>query len=302
MQLAGGGNLSYACSDYGIAVEGEAHTACHDARATAQLLVKLLKDAPRLAAEISHWPTIVWPDVPKSSVRLLTRDDSRRREAEPPAYLQRLLTRVSPDAPPDDEDPAMLAYTDLLARVLEDRRVDEEEGEALLELATQWGIPGNQIQKANRDYLLRLAVAALADGVVTDAERRDLSQVASLLGIDSRDLGEILETAAQKLAEGQNRQPIAVDVLNAEDLVGKLVCFTGECQCRLKGEAITREMAAELATGHGIILAESVTKKLDLLVVADPFTQSGKARKARQYGIRIMHESVFWRALGLEIG
>ena len=45
-----------------------------------------------------------------------------------------------------------------------------------------------------------------------------------------------------------------------------------------------------------------MTKKLDLLVVADPLTQSGKAKKARQYGIRIMHKPVFWRALGLEVG
>ena len=45
----------------------------------------------------------------------------------------------------------------------------------------------------------------------------------------------------------------------------------------------------------------SVTKKLDLLIVADPDTQSTKARKARQYGIRIVHEPVFWRTLGVAI-
>jgi DNA polymerase-3 subunit epsilon len=44
-----------------------------------------------------------------------------------------------------------------------------------------------------------------------------------------------------------------------------------------------------------------VTKKLDLLVVADPDTQSGKAQKARKYGIRIMHEPVFWKAIGVEV-
>jgi DNA polymerase III subunit epsilon len=302
MQLAGGGSLSCACADYGIAVAGEAHTACHDARATAQLLVTLLKDAPRLAAEISHLPSMIWPDVPKSSVRLLSRSDSRTHEGDLPTYLQRLLTRVSPDAPPDDESPAMIAYTDLLARVLEDRRVDEDEGEALFELATRSGIAANQIQKANRDYLLCLAVAALADGVVTDSERRDLDQVASLLGVGARDLGEILETAAQRLTTRPSRQPASASGLGTEAFVGKLVCFTGECQCRLNGEPITREMAAELATSHGMIVAESVTKKLGLLVVADPFTQSGKAKKARRYGIRIVHELVFWRALGLEVG
>jgi DNA polymerase-3 subunit epsilon len=48
-------------------------------------------------------------------------------------------------------------------------------------------------------------------------------------------------------------------------------------------------------------VVDSVTKRLDLLVVADPKTQSGKAAKARRYGIRVMHEPVFWKALGLEV-
>ena len=95
---------------------------------------------------------------------------------------------------------------------------------------------------------------------------------------------------------------IAIGVLGGQEFTGKQVCFTGECQCRLEGETITRKMAAELVTRQGMIVAESVTKKLDFLVVADPLTQSGKAKKARQYRIRIMHEPVFWRALGLEVG
>jgi DNA polymerase-3 subunit epsilon len=45
----------------------------------------------------------------------------------------------------------------------------------------------------------------------------------------------------------------------------------------------------------------SVTKELDLLVVADPNTQSGKAKKARKYGTRIVHEPVFWRSLGIAV-
>jgi DNA polymerase III subunit epsilon len=69
----------------------------------------------------------------------------------------------------------------------------------------------------------------------------------------------------------------------------------------MKGEPITREVAADLARTRGMIVAESVTKKLDLLVVADPLTQSGKAAKARRYGIRIMHEAVFWRSLRVEV-
>lgn len=302
MQLSGGGSLLRACSDHGIAFDGEAHTAWHDACATAQLLATLLKDAPRLSAKLFGSPPIAWPNIPKGPVRLLTRDDSRKRQAGPPTYLQKLLTRLQPDLPLDDEDSAIRAYTALLDRVLEDRYVYEEEGQALLEVATRWAISGDQIQKIHWDYLLRLGTAALANGTVTDAERRDLLQVTYLLGLDAMELDKLLSRAAQQLKDYQIQDSVPGVTWSAAGLVGKYVCFTGECQCWLKGKAITREMAADLATQHGMIVAESVTKKLDVLVVADPLTQSGKAKKARQYGIRIMHEPVFWRALGLEVG
>jgi DNA polymerase-3 subunit epsilon len=123
-----------------------------------------------------------------------------------------------------------------------------------------------------------------------------------LLGIDSRNFDDILKIAETQLKDSQDPPSSAGMVLGNEQFVGKKVCFTGECQCLLSGKAITREMASELATGHGMLVAESVTKKLDLLVVSDPLTQSGKAKKARRYGIRIMHEPVFWRALGLKVG
>jgi DNA polymerase-3 subunit epsilon len=79
------------------------------------------------------------------------------------------------------------------------------------------------------------------------------------------------------------------------------VCFTGEFQCSYQGQTISRELAEELSTNAGLQVADSVTKKLDILVVADPQSQSGKAKKARQYGIRILHEPVFWKSLGVEV-
>jgi DNA polymerase-3 subunit epsilon len=47
-------------------------------------------------------------------------------------------------------------------------------------------------------------------------------------------------------------------------------------------------------------IRDSVTKDLDLLVMADPYSQSGKAKKARQYGTRVMAEAVFWQAIGVQ--
>ncbi|MCS7159253.1 MAG: BRCT domain-containing protein [Gemmatales bacterium] len=202
-------------------------------------------------------------------------------------------------ADPIAAEGAMMAYGALLDRVLEDRLVTDSEADALLEMAAKWGLSGEQIRFAHREYLNQLAVAALADGVVTEAERRDLELVARLLGQDARNLDEILHEAAAKIARAPG--PTTPPQVPADSLTGKRVCFTGELRCRYHGELITRELAEELATKAGLIVMDSVTKKLDLLVVADPNSQSAKAKKARQYGIRIMHESVFWKAIGVPV-
>jgi DNA polymerase-3 subunit epsilon len=49
------------------------------------------------------------------------------------------------------------------------------------------------------------------------------------------------------------------------------------------------------------VIAERVTKKLDLLVVADPETRSGKGKKARDYGTRIIAEPAFWAMIAVEV-
>jgi DNA polymerase-3 subunit epsilon len=53
----------------------------------------------------------------------------------------------------------------------------------------------------------------------------------------------------------------------------------------------TRGRAAGLQVGKG------VTKKTRVLVAADPDSLSGKARKARDYGIPIVTEAAFGRLL-----
>ncbi|HWI62997.1 MAG TPA: exonuclease domain-containing protein [Symbiobacteriaceae bacterium] len=112
------------------------------------------------------------------------------------------------------------------------------------------------------------------------------------------------QQTAKLLTREEARQQPAVTEVAATAQVGfrgKTVCFTGEGQCRVNGSRLTREMAADLAARHGLTVTEAVTKKLDLLVAADPFTQSGKAKKARQYGIPVVHEAEFWKALGLKV-
>jgi DNA polymerase III subunit epsilon len=45
----------------------------------------------------------------------------------------------------------------------------------------------------------------------------------------------------------------------------------------------------------------SISRKLDLLVLADPHSQSTKAHKARELGIKLVAETTFWRMLGIRV-
>ena len=146
-----------------------------------------------------------------------------------------------------------------------------------------------------------MAGVALGDGVISESERRDLHKVAYLLGYSTTELDGIIEKASRILSQEPTRVQPTLEPRRGEQLSRTQVCFTGEFQCRHAGMAITREMATEFALNRGMIVVETVTKKIDLLVVADPLSQSGKAKKARKYGIRIMHEAVFWKALGIEV-
>lgn len=67
----------------------------------------------------------------------------------------------------------------------------------------------------------------------------------------------------------------------------------------IDGERATRERATEIAQAHRMTVVKGVTKKLDMLVLADPDSMSGKARKARKYGTRLVAEPVFWSMVGI---
>jgi DNA polymerase-3 subunit epsilon len=181
--------------------------------------------------------------------------------------------------------------------VLEDGRVEEAEGDSLVEVATGSGLTFAQVEAIHRDYIMQLGRAALADGRITDAERRELHTVARLLGI-----GQLSESHIDDLLRTCSPQT-AIETASptATDLMGQTVCFTGECQCSIGGMPIARQTAEQLVVEKGLKVLPSVTRKLDVLVVADPDSQSGKAKKAKQYGIRIIHEPVFWRRLGVRI-
>jgi DNA polymerase-3 subunit epsilon len=158
------------------------------------------------------------------------------------------------------------------------------------------GLSSAAVRDAHRRYLEALAAAALNDSVVTDNERRELESVASLLGFEVQAVDDALAEASK--ATPMPSQPLAA---NRSKLAGKTVCFTGELLGSLAATPISRKLAEDLASQAGLKPMKGVTKQLDILVVADPHTMSGKGRKAREYGTRIMAEQAFWRAIGVEV-
>lgn len=297
MQLAAGGKLAECCREYGVAFDGKAHHALADARATAQLLAKLLTDQPTERLAWADCGPIQWPTFPRTDRQPVTRAESLRLQEEEPTILQRLIGRKQAcGISPDDE--SALSYVTLLDRVLEDRCVTGTEGDALWEMAEELGLGGDRIASLHHEYLVQLARAALADGVVKETERRDLDLVSRLLSLPVCST----DRAIREAAAVPDKSPAIVPADFAmESWVGKRVCFSGELNCRHNGRPLTRERAEALATVAGLQIVDSVTKKLDVLVVADPNTRSGKAKKARLYGTRIMHEFVFWTGLGIAV-
>lgn len=293
-QQLGRTKLLKCCEEHGIPCTDSLHRALTDARATAQLIAHLCTDNPTLLEEY-HCRDINWPVLPILKTPQLSRDHVVTATSAPPGFLQRLSGMMHHDV---EASPAnVLVYLAIIDRVLEDRLVDSSEETILVESAQKLQLTQSQLLSAHSQYLQSLAAVAISDGQVTDAERRDLHLVARLLGQDVQMLDYMLDTATQQLAAVSGTPTLQRSTEHS--LVGLRVCFTGELLSSINGSAVTRDLAESLAIRAGLHVAASVTKKLDILVVADPHSQSMKARKAREYGTRIIAETVFWRMLGV---
>lgn len=285
--------LSACCGQFGITIP-QAHAALDDAVAAGNLLARYLHLArshgltslAELGCSPLTWPA-TFPALPASGLRHARGHDKVLLQ-EQASYLATLVGQLDGA---EATEPELTGYLDLLDRALEDRRLTATEAGALQETAREWGLDAGAVRRAHDSYFAALAAAALADEVLTPTEQEDLDAVASLLGLDPA----AVETALRS-APGQ---PTGISA--SRDLTGLSVCFTGALAGMIDGDLITRAEAQKLATQAGLIVKAGVSKGLDLLVVADPDSQSGKARRARELGTRVMAEAVFWRAIGAPV-
>lgn len=263
-----GRSLRDCCLTAGI-VHDRPHAAMADVIATAELLALYLNSmgpTPLWDDRGDLVRGLHWPALPTGLAAPVCRGAGMDDGAD---FLARLVDHVPriPDPPQAD------TYLAVLDRALLDRHVSATEADALVDLAAQLGIDRRTAIALHRGYLRALAAAALADGVLTDAERQDLRRVAALLLLPEAEVEEALRSSIA------DTTPVA-DVgfrLN----VGDRVVLTGSF-------AESKQYWAHRLETAGLTVAAGVTKKTALVVAADPDSMSGKATKARQYGIPVI--------------
>lgn len=277
-----GRSLRECCAAANVPLTGW-HSALSDTRAAAGLLRHYIAESGgqvpwREASELAH--AALWPTFPVSTFQSCSRSPAAEMPSEPRALISRLVDFMPRVDSSDVSDP----YLAVLDQTLADRYLSADENAALAALATSLGLTDVDVARMHRDYLNALARVALADGHLSDDEVTDLERVADILGLPEGAVPAALEKASTGaiVHSIDGRLP-----LNA----GDLIVFTGDM-------AEPREVWMQRAADHGFVPHPAVTKKVRLVVAADPDSPSGKARKARGYNIPIMSVEEFRTALG----
>ncbi len=276
------------CARLGIDL-GTSHSALDDAKSTLKLFAELKQHfscSELIEAEMDKLavPSVEWPNVRPTGKVFQRRTVAQRQ----PHYLKNLIASL-----PETGSSETTEYAATLDRALEDRIITEEEYRELLDVTRSDTLSKSAVVNTHVDYLRTLMIRALADGCISPAEHSDLQTVTHLVG-----LGEDVLDSLRDSVEGSAAPE---DSGCIEEFRGKRVCFTGAQTCTINGELISRERALEFATEKGLVATDSITKKTDILVLADPSSMSGKANKARQYGVRLMSDRVFWQSIGIPI-
>lgn len=283
--IVGQRNLPACCAAFGIELENH-HSALADAVATAQLLRAYMRLAasPRQVVSGSAVRPAPWPAFPPSPPLL-----RRGTQPAPRSTLAQFVSSLPPGPELNVVDvEAAIEYLALLDRILEDRTLTAEEVDSLSRLAASWGLDQKDLNAMHWAYTEGLRRAAWADGRLTDDERADLLRVGQLLALDPA-----VATAATSGLDAYRPR--------SRPMTGTTVCFTGASVCSVSGRTLSRADQMRLAAEAGATVVDTLTKKVDLLVLADPASLSGKARKAAEYGVRRVAESVFWRMAGIAI-
>lgn len=286
-----GRTLVDCCAAFDIEISG-AHSALGDARATSELLRAYRAADPAAAVWASRGlPVVNASSLGRLGVRapVLPREVAvgRASSAVDDVPSDSILERIGGVMPADEaasaNDDEYLAMLDIC---LEDHLLTVTEADSLATLALQAGISDARRRELHERYFEAAVTTAWADQELTAGEIAQLEQLAHVLEISEAQVAE----ARKPRSGGRRARPTAADDTSspATDDVqlvpGDQVVLTGTM--RRDRDAWKGDIA-----GAGFLVHPAVTKKTRVLIAADPDSLSGKARKARQYGIPIVDES-----------
>lgn len=251
--------LHEACGMFGVALDG-AHRAMGDATATAELL-------SWVAPQCGIGSPVAAPHGLIRTGRVFRREDTA------PGYLPEtpLLVYLASRLPHNGVEADLLIYLELVGRAAADLHLDRAERAHLAELASGLGLSPAHVAQAHRRYVNDLVDAAISDSQVTDDEYDTLVRIAAALDVDQT----TVERRVHPFMEVDTSVTLAP---------GMKIVFTGDHT----RESLAHELGLEVQYG--------VSKSTQIVAAADPSSNSGKAGKARQYGIPIIAASDLERA------
>ena len=257
----GSDKLTDACEALGIQVTG-AHSALGDARMTHKLFLHLLEDEQMVFPVVTNYDRNINPSpILNRNIFSKNPDDAIERI--------RAFTKKVPFPTSNESE---TAYLLLLNMAMDDLVISGDEKAELNSWASNLGISHPDLQRLHQNYLESFIQTALRDNIITLNERSIIEKVANALGL----VAKIPESANKIASNGNNLG------------VGSKVCFTGVATTS-SGNTIFRVDLESMAAKVGLHPVNSVTKKgCDILVAADDSTMSGKAKKAREWGIEVI--------------
>jgi DNA polymerase-3 subunit epsilon len=259
-------SLADACNEFGIKII-DAHSALGDCNMTMKLFNHLFEDGQGVSPAMVDYS----PDT--NPARILVRTAFNDKKDDALMRIQAFTKKV----PFPTSDEKFIAYLLLLNMAMQDLIISSEEQNELSNWAEELGVSQKEVKKLHTGYLDSFIQAALRDGVITIQEREMIEKVGAALRLP--------------VAIPDTAQPIKA---NSDNLsVGKKVCFTGSA-VGFNGEQISREDLEALAAKVGLHPVNDVSKKgCDVLVAADESSMSGKAKKAKNWGIPVISVEKF---------
>jgi len=299
-----GRKLADCCAAFDIPLV-DAHEALSDARATAQLLGSYLEAGKRDRHVWQSWgeqsARTPWPVHDSGRASWVPRKRGATLGVERASFLDRTTDRAEPLSGTDDET----SYAAMLDRALSDGFLSVSETQELADLAGALGLTPRRRAELHREYFDSVVFAAWSDGVITPDERREIESVATMLDITRFAVQAALSPDAARYslvdpALSAGRRSSSTEGGSARTITGSgaawrlgagdVVVLTGEMSS-------PRSHVEDLITATGAEVRTGVTKKTTLLVAADADSLSGKAQKARQYGVPILAEDELHRLL-----